>query len=51
VGVTQRQEAEDFDESRTVGRVEWGIGDFDVEARGLEETIAKNVAMLLEQNF
>jgi hypothetical protein len=22
-----------------------------VEARGLEETIAKNVAMLLEQNF
>ena len=51
VGVAQLQEAEDFDFAARLEELNEELEILNVEARGLEETIAENVAMLLEQNF
>jgi len=50
VGVVQRQEAEDFDFAARLEELNEELEILNVEARGLEETIAENVVMLLEGN-
>ena len=51
VGVAQRKEAEDFDFAARLEELNEELEILNVETRGLEETIAENVAMLLKQNF
>ena len=51
VGVAERKEVEDFDFAARLEELNEELEILNVEARGLEETIAENVAMLLEQNF
>ncbi|MBE9095482.1 class I SAM-dependent DNA methyltransferase [Tychonema sp. LEGE 07203] len=48
VGVAQRQEAEDFDFAARLEELNEELEILNVEARGLEETIAENVVILLE---
>jgi type I restriction enzyme M protein len=45
--VAQRQEAEDFDFAAQLEELNEELEILNVEARGLEETIAENVAQLL----
>lgn len=47
VGVAQRQEAEDFDFAARLEELNEELEILNVEARGLEETIAENVAQIL----
>lgn len=49
--VGERKEAEDFDFAQRLEEWNEELEILNVEARGLEETIAENVAMLLEQKF
>ncbi|WP_445245646.1 type I restriction-modification system subunit M [Microcoleus sp. OTE_8_concoct_300] len=48
VGVAERKEAEDFDFAARLEELNEELEILNVEARGLEETIAENVMMLLE---
>ena len=47
VGVAERKEAEDFDFAARLEELNEELEILNVEARGLEETIAENVAQLL----